>query len=471
MPERRFALQSPVKNIDALVYYSSANQVAAIVPSTTPTGRGTVAVTYNGRTGNAASISVLQNNAGLYTVNSQGTGSAVATFPDYSYVTPANAVNPGEIAILWADGLGPIPTDDAQLPVSADMANVPLEILIGGKTAGVLFRGRSGCCASLDQINVRIPDGVAGCVTPVVLKIGALVSNTATIPIAASGRKCTTNDPSTTDVDFQALIGKNQAAIGQVALLRSTIASFGAGNTIVLTNNDAGSAFFYKYPAPDLFVLSNVVELPPPGSCLMTTGQNPSTSNVAPPKYLDAGAAITLSGPNGVKLYPNSSTPVVATAYFGESLGTRYLDAGTYTVSGPGGPDVGSFSAKITFPKGLVWTNQANMTSVNRANGATVSWTGGADANGLVRISGLASASTSATSSVFARFDCVAKGSDGSFTIPPAVLLALPATGDTLGTLTVGNSYNRVPFSAAGIDHGFIYFGTGGLNLGIVTYR
>ena len=452
------------RNTDAILYYTSANQVAAIVPSTTPVGAGTVTVTYNGRSSAAAPITVVASNVGLYTVNSQGTGAAVVTFPDYSYVTPSNAVNPGETVILWANGLGPIPTNDAQLPVSSDMTNVPLEILIGGKTASILYRGRNSCCSSLDQINVTIPNGIAGCVTPMVLKIGALVSNTTTIPIAASGRVCTTNDPSTKDTDYQAIIAKSLPAIGQVALLRSTIVQPGAGNSFTTTMNDLGSAFFYKYPSQNLTGLSGIIDLPPPGSCALIAGASQGVTTT----QLDAGAAITINGPNGVKTYAKNVSPGSVT--YLSSAGSNYFDPGQYSVSGPGGPDVGSFNATITFPKGIAWTNQSSLTSVVRANGVTVNWTGG-DPNSLVQISGQSSVATSATTTIFARFDCVARIGDGTFTIPPAVLLALPPTTDALGTLTVGNTYNRVPFTATGIDHGFVYFGTAAANLGIVTWR
>ena len=169
-----------------------------------------------------------------------------------------------------------------------------------------------------------------------------------------------------------------------------------------------------------------------------------------------------------MKTYAKNISPG-SVAYF-SNPGSNYFDPGQYTVSGPGGPDVGSFSTTVTFPKAISWTNQSSLTSVVRANGVTVYWTGG-DPAGFVQISGQSSIATSTTTSLFARFDCVARTRDGAMTIPPAVLLALPPTAETLGTLTVGDTYNHVPFTATGLDHGYIYFGTAALNLGIVTYR
>ena len=199
----------------------------------------------------------------------------------------------------------------------------------------------------------------------------------------------------------------------------------------------------------------------------MTITQTPGGADTR--VFLDAGPAVTINGPSGTRTYLKSVNGA-AISYFPDPGGFGFLDGGAYTVSGAGGPDVGSFRTGITYPKGFAWTNQGNQMTVERASGMKVSWTGGNPA-GLVQISGQTSVAASTTSTVSARFDCWAKSSDGAFTIPPAVLLGMPATTPaSLGTLTVG-SLDHVPFTAAGIDRGMIYFGTAGLNLGTVTYR
>src|SRR5437016_3588461 len=45
--------------VDAIMYYSLAAQIAAILPSKTPTGTGTVKVTYNGQSASAP-VTVVQ---------------------------------------------------------------------------------------------------------------------------------------------------------------------------------------------------------------------------------------------------------------------------------------------------------------------------------------------------------------------------------------------------------------------------
>ena len=61
--------------------------------------------------------------------------------------------------------------------VRAICTDVPVEVYVGGKRADVTYRGRSGCCAGIDQIVFTVPQGVEGCYVPVVVKTGDVVSN------------------------------------------------------------------------------------------------------------------------------------------------------------------------------------------------------------------------------------------------------------------------------------------------------
>jgi hypothetical protein len=152
-------------------------------------------------------------------------------------------------------------------------------------------------------------------------------------------------------------------------------------------------------------------------------------------QYLDAGT-ITVNGPGLVgNRTIAKSTPGGGILLYGLILDNTAttLAAGTYNFAGAGGPNVGPFTASYTMPAPFAWTNQASLTNVVRANGATVTWSGG-DPAGYVTISGAstlngATAATSATVS----FTCTARVSDGSFTIPPVVLLALPPTAAAPG--------------------------------------
>ncbi|MGH9723067.1 MAG: hypothetical protein ACRD8O_22885, partial [Bryobacteraceae bacterium] len=65
-------------NVDALMIYTSAGQLAAILPSSTPLGDAEVRVTYNGQTSPPETVRVVRNSFGIFTRNQGGTGPAIA---------------------------------------------------------------------------------------------------------------------------------------------------------------------------------------------------------------------------------------------------------------------------------------------------------------------------------------------------------------------------------------------------------
>jgi uncharacterized protein (TIGR03437 family) len=465
---------------NAIMYYAGATQVAAILPSSTPLGTGTVTVTANGATSATLPITVVQNNIGIFTVSQTGAGDGII-YNGSSLVSAANAANPGETVVIWGTGLGPVSSNEAQPAVQTDMTNVPIEAWVGGKQANILFRGRNACCTAVDTVYITVPPGVTGCVVPVVLKIGNLVSNTVTMAIAASGRTCTPTNPAISSIDLQNLLNKPTISAGAVSLTRSvassTISIPPLPPTTTVTRSDSGSGAFARFNVPASAVLTQTGDVATYGSCTVYTysGQTPPPASATLSSVsLDAGAALTVTGPAGSKTM--SKQVLQGTILYGAQLGNgtpgNFLDPGSYTITGPGGADVGSFTARINVPAPLTWTNQASIATVTRANGVTVTWTGG-DPTGVVQITGTSFTSTSATNVVVAGFTCTARASDSTFTVPAIVLLALPPSGSNAGiplpgdlTLSTGTSAS---FSATGIDYGLV---TSGSSVGqSVTYQ
>lgn len=187
--------------VNALMYYTSASQVAALLPSNTPTGAGSFTVTYNGQTSAPVSHGVVANNLGVFTIDSSGQGPGIVTFPDYSLVSAAKATpcggpntacgaaNPGDTLILWATGLGPVSGSDASgAGLGQPMPDIPLPLWLGGVQAPVVYQGRSGCCVGEDQIVFTVPNNVpTGCAVPLVVQIGTTtntISNSTVMPVA-----------------------------------------------------------------------------------------------------------------------------------------------------------------------------------------------------------------------------------------------------------------------------------------------
>jgi len=130
----------------------------------------------------------------------------------------------------------------------------------------IVYRGRSGCCAGVDQIIFRVPDGVAGCYLPVAVKIGQSLSNTATLPVtAAPSREC--SDTSwLSGVDLQNLAGRTTFNLGYNSLTRGWRAENVPGD-------DSGVSTFYRFSSTN-YDFSN---LQPPllGSCTVTVQTTP----------------------------------------------------------------------------------------------------------------------------------------------------------------------------------------------------
>ena len=57
--------------VDLYMIYTSTKQLAAILPSQTPEGTGTLTVTYNGQTSAAAPIRVVRSAFGIFTSESR----------------------------------------------------------------------------------------------------------------------------------------------------------------------------------------------------------------------------------------------------------------------------------------------------------------------------------------------------------------------------------------------------------------
>ena len=126
--------------VNALMYYTSDSQVAALLPSNTPPGKTSFTVTYNGQTSAPQNHNVDMNSVGIFSIDSSGQGPGIITFPDYSLVSPVKAdncggpnttcgaANPGDVLILWATGLGPVSggSDSSGAGLGQNMPNVPL---------------------------------------------------------------------------------------------------------------------------------------------------------------------------------------------------------------------------------------------------------------------------------------------------------------------------------------------------------
>ncbi len=441
--------------VNAPMYYTSGGQVAALLPSNTPTGTGTITVTYNGQTSAKAPITVAANNLGIFSIDSSGAGPGIVTYADYSLVSPVKAANcggpnttcgaanPGDTLILWATGLGPVNGNDASgAGLGQNMPNIPLTLWLGGVQAPVIYQGRSGCCVGEDQIVFTVPNNVpVGCGVPLVVQIGSLPSNTTVMPVADGSRTCTPVNPAGAATGAQQI--EQLITAGPITFTSANIDHFSDGNG---TFEDDAKLDFYKstgyVPGTQPFFAS-FIDDQPSGTCIAYN--NPNANNNIPfsgASVLDGGSTYAVTGPKGSVTLPTNGR----VAAF--NMTGAFLVPGNYTFSGAGGADIGPFSGSFAVPSPATLVSPANNGTATRANGLPVTWTGG---SGILQIE-VDSCSDNSCNSGAAAVCNVSSGA-GSFTIPPYVMQALPASASA-GVVISNNS--TILFTATGLNAGFL---------------
>ena len=473
--------------LDCFMIFTSSGQVAAILPSSTPTGEGTMTVTYNGSSTAPFPVTVVPHSFGTFGINSAGSGPGVLTNASTSAVnTIGSSAAPGEQWDIWGTGLGAVPFADNDFPVVQDLG-YNVQVFVGGVEAQVIYAGRSGCCAAVDQIRFVVPDGLSGCYLPVYVVVNGVPSNFTSMSVAPGGGACSDPGGITTTA-----LGDGNLTVGIVALQRTTtelnIPNLpGVPQTIPSsTTGEAASASYQRYDA-DLAIRQGFNgQLFTQGACSVFQFRGESGDFVDPvqPVGLDAGPSASISGGPGartlnrvetgqyVATLSSSQFPFAGLAAATKDLGLRtiraglgggadqgagqYFTGGTYTYSAPGGSDVGQHSQSIEIPGPLSWTNKDQISQVNRSQGQTVTWT---PVNGEVMIVGNSFRRLAGEEAVGAGFFCLANGSAGSFNISAAVLQSLPVS-ETIseggfsietGTMSVGSN-KRVECQASGLD-------------------
>jgi uncharacterized protein (TIGR03437 family) len=463
---------------DALMIYTSAGQVAALLPSSTPTGDGTLTLTYNGSASNPAPIHVVANSFGIFTVNQGGTGPSVTTFPN---TNPARAVSlldsaqPGQIYTLWGTGLGAVSGDESQPSAGGDLkSKLGVKIYVGNQPAVIEYAGRSPGSTGLDQINFTVPANLSGCFVPIAVQVKGVISNFPSISIAPHGGTC--SDPAGPMNEVLQRVDSGQGVrIGLVQLNRFspkfTLAQLGD----IVVNQDTGAGYFYNVSPQQFMGGLGVAALNTLSGCVVWTCRGgtcvPPTESAAVPQ-LDAGSSLSVSGPLGQKTMNKAAGGAyVATLGGGDLTTPAFLDPGSYTLSASGGSGssaVGSFSASQTVSATPVTFTSPQLLSpgadIDRTRDVTINWQGG-DANGYIAIIGASTSgdSTQPSTQVTGTFGCTAKGASGSFTVPSWVLSALPPTGTlTQSNIQVSNGFFLVgkypefhAFSATGLDKAY----------------
>ena len=444
--------------IPALLVYEynsgGVTQLAGILPSTVAAGNYNVTVT-NGTASPAVQVTVVASKFTLFTQDNSGSG--LATVQNYISATQydlnrftTGTVNgttisparPGQTLIAYGTGMGPYAAgDNSASPVYDFSTNgVNVKAIVGGMTLPVAYAGYAGYAGEI-QVNVTLPSNVpTGCTVSFQISVNGALSNATFVSIAPNA---TSNACVATGFTTQQLQSFDQGGtytVGAFSILNYNEAI--SGQSFIY---GAAAGGFLKYTGFQLSgaASANVTSYTS-GSCTVSTYTSGTSSVVVTTTggtYLDAGA-VTLNGPSGSNLTNtaltetnNSYELIIGTNIPIPGAVNGNLVAGTYSLKGAGGKDVGPFNASVTVGAPLVVTGGLPA-SVNRSSGLTLNWTGG-NSSDLLEISGssFVSSTGSTTSTTFV---CITTAGQGTFTVPSSILTQLPAT-TTGGSLVVAS--------------------------------
>lgn len=481
----RVSITANGNTFSGYILYTSAGQVAFILPSAVPAGLATVTVNYNSGASNGVKVQIVKSAFGFFTKNGQGTGPVVAQNYVSATSTPTNGLatagQQGQVLILYGTGLGAVPGDDSQ-PPGAVVIPADLTVTVGGVPLKLLYAGRSPAFPGLDQINVQLPSSfaqkspaagsggtLAGCYVSMSVDIsGATPSSPVTVSLSPLGQPNCDHPLGLDLAAEQALDNGGTTTIGLIEMVRFNLGFLGLPGISIV---DAAGGGFVRGNTDSAFQITQNQGSPypwiNPGQCIVIdpvagTVQNSSALQLPsagpsfnPAQIVSAGTGWTLSGP-GVSMPMNKQ----ASGGYATSGTSTFLSPGKWSISSSGGNtsagEIGPFSIPITLPAGAppTWSNASTYDgkSVSTNQAITVTWTKFGDPNNPNFV-GLEGSSTIAaldlvagTGSVTSKtFNCVALSTDGSFTVPQSVVSQLPlapaGTTAGIGTTPSGAIY------------------------------
>ena len=451
------------QTLDCIMIFAVSGQAAAILPSATPIGDGTMSVHFNGVLSATFGVTVVRHSFGTFSVNQQGNGPAVITDPSFALNTLTHSANADDVWIIWGTGLGAVQGNEAAMPLPGELP-YDVRVFVGNVETQVIARSRSGCCAGIDQIAFFIPQGVTGCYVSVHVVVEGVTSNFTSMSIAPSGSFCTEGGVGITPSILSRAEQNGSVTIASISLSRQRVSIQTASPLVI----DTANAYYTRFDLSGLIAWGGLPgNISTVGSCtvIQYSGADTSVQNPVLKTVLDAGSALQMQGPRGNESIPRNSAGTYAKTLTQvtplEPTLSDYLDYGIYTVTSMGGADVSAHSADITIGEPFIWSNRNELTTIERSQPLILRYTGGV-AGQQIRVYGNSPYTIQEDTYGGAAFFCVGEGNLGSFTIPATVLNTLPDspisdTNQPTGVLSLegvqSNSFIIPGFDLAEIKH------------------
>ncbi len=433
--------------IDAKMIYTVGGQVGGLLPSSIAPGTYAVRVTYNGQPSAPQNVLVVARHFGIASANSAGYGLAQSTIGNINaglsltrFTTGATQFNgldwvlspahPGDTVVLWGTGGGADAKNDTGGTSGDQTAQGNFRVNVSGRLLTPIYAGASSGYPGLWQVNFALPaDITLDCFASVQVVTGSEAGNAVILPIAAAGQSAC-SDP-------QVGLGELKKLDGGVDVIEGAFAMARLGSTPNSTATDTVGGAFFRFTA-DQWIRVNTG--PKYDRCVINDRTYPlGTSEPGRPSAaLDAGARLAFTGsgvPSGVGLN------LLATAlgpFYSYSPSTNiWLGGSAYAINGTGGGLIGAFSAAVTFPSAFDATNWNSITTIERTQPLTFTWTGTGFAQVYIQVT---------TNTTIDRIqhtvtlNCYVPAAQGSYSISPAALAALqPAatTGSSFGSIAL----------------------------------
>ena len=168
--------------VPAPILYTSAGQLAAVVPYAVDGKLGTQVQVRNGnQSSDSVALPVWPAQPGIFSANLSGTGQAAVINQDGLTINSSKApAAKGSVISIYATGEGQTNPGGIDGQIASSMMPVPklpVTVLIDGQPAEVQYAGAApGAVAGLFQVNVRIPANASSGDVPVELHVGTAVS-------------------------------------------------------------------------------------------------------------------------------------------------------------------------------------------------------------------------------------------------------------------------------------------------------
>lgn len=450
--------------LSARMVYTSAGQIAGLLPSSIVPGAYAVRITNNSLTSAPQTVTIVARSFGIATANSAGTGIAQATIGNVNngislvrLTTGAVSFNgldwtlspahPGDTLVFWGTGGGADPANDTGGTSGDQTAAGNFTVTVAGRQIRPLYAGASSGYPGLWQINFTLPADIStGCFNTAQVTAGGEASNTVLIPIAAPGQSACV-DTSLNESALARLDAGGTITLGGIVAARFT-------NTVLPSSNftaETVAGGIGRYTLAQFAAMNGVPRI---DACTVVDTTGPNSGVGGPGGYLDAGTTIPISGPGfaanaALAIQSANPGPVYGLAPTNGTL----VEGAEYKLNGRGGADMAPFTAATTIPANFTINNWNTFNSVDRSRPLAISWTGAPPTVTITvsssRIIGRNSANANILHTV--NITCQVPGASGSYSVPAAALASLdPISGPAAGSSTLAVQANVItPFTAA----------------------